>query len=540
MARVFARIWISWILIVLFLATGGTALVPGLAHALATPHLALRWVAPFQITETPSTPPSPLATLSPLTLPADLVTYQPALLPQFAADLAIRAQAPRYDIVLSLEEGEKPVLKGVQHVRYTNEEAVPLDYLVFRLYPNLPAFGGKMEVGTITVGAIPVEPVYAANRSAIYVPLRPALMPGQKADVTLEFRTTLPTDTRFGYAVFTYADEVYALAGFYPTIPVYDAQGWNVEIASPYGDVTFTDTAFYRVQLNVPSGLVVAASGQTVEVTDREDGTRSWTIVAGPMRDFYIAMSRDYQLVYDFVDGVRINSYYRSGQKEGGELALRYARAALHLFNRLFGPYPYTELDVVPTPTNAGGIEYPGIIATAQSLYPEKSEYLELVIAHEVAHQWWYGLVGSDQLDEPWMDEALTNYCAYIYFQHTASPEKAQHIKKVAFEDTYRELQQNCSDRAIGGPVAGFCSQSDYVAVIYGKGPLFFDAVRERLGDENFFAGLRRYLERHRYGVAYPKDLIIALEETSGQSIGDLYHAWVLGEDSQRDCAGEH
>jgi aminopeptidase N len=258
------------------------------------------------------------------------------------------------------------------------------------------------------------------------------------------------------------------------------------------------------------------------------------------MRDFYIAMSHDYQLVYDFVDGVRINSYYRSGQKEGGDLALHYARAALHLFNRLFGSYPYTELDVVPTPTNAGGIEYPGVIVTAQSLYPEQSEYLELVVAHEVAHQWWYGLVGSDQLDEPWMDEALTNYCAYIYFQRTTSPEKAQHIKKVAFEDAYRELQQNHSDRAIGGPVADFRSQSDYVAVVYGKGPLFFDAVRERLGDERFFAGLRLYLERHRYGVAYPEDLIAALEEASGQSIDDLYNAWVLGEAPQEDCAGEH
>ncbi len=536
MARVLARILLA--LVVLSLVMGGITLAPGLAHRAIIPHSVSSLVVPPPIIETQSTP-SPLSTPFPLTSPADLALYQPALLPQFVADLAVRANAPRYDIMLSLEEGEKPTLKGVQHVRYTNEETVPLDYLVFRLYPNLPAFGGVMEVDLITVDGTPVEPVYAANRSAIYVPLRPALIPGQAIDVTLEFRTILPTDTRSGYAVFTYADDVYALAGFYPTIPVYDAQGWNVEIASPYGDVTFTDTALYRMQVTAPSELVVVSSGQTGEVTDRGDGTRSWTMVAGPMRDFYIAMSRDYQLAYDFVGGVRINSYYRSGQKEGGEQALHYAREALHLFNQLFDPYPYTELDVVPTPTSAGGIEYPGVIVTAQSLYSEKSEYLELVVAHEVAHQWWYGLVGSDQLDEPWMDEALTNYCAYIYFQRTAPAEKAQHIKKIAFEDAYRELQQNHLDRAIGGPVAGFRSQSDYVAVVYGKGPLFFDAVRERLGDEAFFAGLRLYLERHRYGVAYPDDLIIALEESSGQCIDDLYNAWVLGKKPQGDCVGE-
>ncbi|MCS7259638.1 MAG: M1 family metallopeptidase [Anaerolineae bacterium] len=536
MTRPFA--YAVWALVVLSLVAGEAALVPGLAHESVASHWISSFAAPIRGVETRSIP-APYPTPSPRTPFADLVMYQPALLPRFAADLAIRANAPRYDITLSLEEGEKPVLRGVQHVHYTNEETVPLAHLVFRLYPNLPAFGGAMEVGTVRVNAMPAEPVYAANRSAIYVPLRPALMPGQKVDVTMEFHATLPTDTHSGYAVFTYADEVYALAGFYPTIPVYDSHGWNVEIASPYGDVTFTDTAFYRVQLHVPSGLTVVSSGQTVEVTDRGDGTRSWTVVAGPMRDFYVAMSRDYQRVYDFVDGVRVNSYYRSGQEKGGEQALHYGRTALHLFSRLFGPYPYTELDIVPTPTNAGGIEYPGVIVTAQSLYPAKSEYLELVVAHEVAHQWWYGLVGSDQLDEPWMDEALTNYCAYIYFQHTASAERAQYIKKVAFENAYQELQRNHLDRAIGGPVAGFCSQSDYVAVVYGKGPLFFDAVRERLGDTAFFAGLRLYLERHRYRIAYPEDLITALEEASGQSIDDLYNTWVRGEDSQRDCAGE-
>ncbi|MGQ9786628.1 MAG: M1 family metallopeptidase [Anaerolineae bacterium] len=528
-------------LTVLLLAAGETMLTSKLDGTALTPlhKVAMNVAVPLPAMAWSRSIPSSFAASPPAPL-ADLAIYQPALLPSFAADVVLRANAPRYDIALSLQPGEKPVLKGVQHVHYTNEESIPLNNLVFRLYPNLPAFGGRMDVSKVVVNGTLVKPLYAANRSAIYIPLRPALAPGEMVQIEIEFETTLPTDTRSGYAVLTYTDGVYALAGAYPTIPVYDLQGWNVEIASPYGDVTFTDTSFYRVQLTVPADLVVVSSGQTVEVTDRDDGTRSWTAVAGPMRDFYVAMSHDYQLVYDFIDGVRINSYYRLGQKEGGELALHYARAALHLFSQLFGPYPYTELDIVPTPTTAGGVEYPGVIVTAQSLYPEKSEYLELVVAHEVAHQWWYGLVGSDQVDEPWMDEALTNYCAYIYFQYTASPEKAAHIKKVAFEDAYRELQQNHLDRAIGGPVAGFRTQSDYVAVVYGKGPLFFDAVRERLGDAAFFAGLRLYLEQHRYGIAYPEKLIAALEDASGKQIDDLYNAWVLGRPPREDCAEEH
>ena len=463
------------------------------------------------------------------TPPADLLVYQPALKPEFAADVGLITNGTRYDIQVILNPGSAPTLAGTERVVYTNNETVPLDNLAFRLYPNLPEFGGSMDVWDVTVDGGSMEPVFGAGRSALYVPLRPALKTGAAVVVTLQFSATLPTDTESGYAVFTNVGGVYAMAGFYPTIPVYDSQGWSVEVSPSYGDVTFTDASFYRVQLTAPAGLIAVTSGEIVGTVDNGDGTRMWTAVGGPIRDFYIAMSADYGVVSEQVDGTRINCYYLPDQKEGARLALQYASAALRLFNSKFGVYPYAELDVAPTPTSAGGIEYPGVIVVSQGLYVEKGRYFELVVAHEVAHQWWYGLVGSDQLDEPWMDEALTNYCMYVYFQNTAPAADAQLIRGEAFENAYRDLQEDHLDRAIGGPVAGFRDQSDYVAVVYGKGPLFFDAVRQRLGDDAFFAGLRTYLARYRYGIAYPEDLVVALEDASSQTIDDLYRAWVVG-----------
>ena len=461
---------------------------------------------------------------------ADLLVYQPALKPEFAADVGLITNGTRYDIQVILNPGSAPTLAGTERVVYTNDETVPLDNLAFRLYPNLPEFGGSMDVWDVTVDGGSMEPVFGAGRSALYVPLRPALESGAAVVVTLQFSATLPTDTESGYAVFTNVGGVYAMAGFYPTIPVYDSQGWSVEVSPSYGDVTFTDASFYRVQLTAPAGLIAVTSGQIVGTVDNGDGTRMWTAVGGPIRDFYIAMSADYGVVSEQVDGTRINCYYLPDQKEGARLALQYASAALRLFNSKFGIYPYAELDVAPTPTSAGGIEYPGVIVVSQGLYVEQGRYFELVVAHEVAHQWWYGLVGSDQLDEPWMDEALTNYCMYVYFQNTASAADAQLIRGEAFENAYRDLQEDHLDRAIGGPVAGFRDQSDYVAVVYGKGPLFFDAVRQRLGDDAFFAGLHTYLARYRYGIAYPEDLVGALEDASGQTIDDLYRTWVVGQ----------
>ncbi len=475
----------------------------------------------------PSPEPTPIPT--PVVDLQSLSPYQADLQSKFVSDVQDVPDATRYFIQVTLVPGESPTLTGVERVRYTNTETVPLDVLYFRLYPNLPGYGGVMTVQRVMLNGTLVETALEARDSALRVPLDPPLVPGAVVDLTLWFRDTLPTDTSAGYGLFAFADGVYALAGFYPTIPVYDDEGWNVEVAPPYGDATFTDVAFYQVHLTVPADLTVVASGSTLETLDNDDGTRTWVAVGGPMRDFYVAMSADYGVVSEEVDGTLVNSYYRSAQAEGGQRALQYAANALRLFSEEFGPYPYTELDVVATPTNAGGIEYPGAIVVAQGLYDQPGGFFELATAHEVAHQWWYGLVGNDQLDEPWLDESLTNYSAYLYYEGTAGQAQADVIKQRVFEAPYQAAQEAGQDRAVAGPVASF-SEGNYSAIVYGKGPLFFDAVRARLGDDAFFASLRAYLKAHRYGIAYPDDLIAAFDDTSGQKIDGLYDFWILGQ----------
>ena len=459
---------------------------------------------------------------------SELAVYAPALRPEYRADLRSVAHATRYDIQVSLLPGEPPLVVGSQRVRYTNQEAAALSELVFRLFPNLPGFGGRMSVDEVRREGVSLEVRQTDHASVLRVPLEPALPPGAAVEVSLAFTATLPTDTSNGYAVFAFSDGVYALAGFYPVIPVYDDEGWNVDLAPTYGDVTFTDVALYRVVITAPAELTLVTSGTVLEVVANTPDTRTWTAVAGPVRDFYIAASADYHVISRRVDGTQLNSYYRTSQSAGGQKALEQLSAALRLYNRQFGDYPYAELDVVPTPTNAGGIEYPGVVVVAQQLYPNQDDFFELVVAHETAHQWWYGLVGSDQVDEPWLDEALTNYCAYIYFENTSGRARADSIRQHLFEEPYQQVRAAGRDRGIAGAVASFDAAS-YGAIVYAKGPLFFDAVRQRLGDAAFFAALRRYLASHRYGVAYPPDLVAAFEESSGQSIADLYQQWIEG-----------
>ncbi len=86
-------------------------------------------------------------------------------------------------------------------------------------------------------------------------------------------------------------------------------------------------------------------------------------------------------------------------------------------YDQRIGAYPFSELDVVATPTSAGGIEYPGLVVIADSLYKEDTTFREVVVAHEVAHQWWYSLVGNDQIDEPWLDEAFAQFTTALYYR---------------------------------------------------------------------------------------------------------------------------
>jgi aminopeptidase N len=313
-------------------------------------------------------------------------------------------------------------------------------------------------------------------------------------------------------------------------IPVYDDEGWNVELAPTYGDATFTDTSLYLVQITLPSEMILATSGVTLERISNGDGSTTHLCASGPMRDFTLAASADYGTVARLVDRVIVTSYYLSGDEKGGERALDYAAHALDIYQQLFGPYPFTELDVVATPTQAGGIEYPGLIVVAADLYAEEGGFFELATVHEVAHQWWYSLVGTDQLDEPWLDEALTQYASLLYYEHRYGKVTAKGIRDNYFERPYRRIQENEQDMAVGLPVAAY-PEDLYGAVVYGKGPLFFHEMRQQVGDKTFYHILSTYLKQHRYGVAYPADLMAVAERVSRKELDALYRQWIVGDE---------
>jgi hypothetical protein len=484
-------------------------------------------VPPPTLPAPPPTDTTPVATLAAATPTAepspdfDPTLYRPAMRPEFTADVNGFGKAPRYSITLTVNLDALQAV-GRERVRYTNTDSATLNEIYFRLFPSAPGFGGAMTVTHVAVGG-QIVPLQLEQRStALKVPV--TLAPGASADLTLDFLIGIPRDPTVGYAMFGSSDGVTALPDFYPVIPVRDETGWHIEIAPEYGDETFTPTALYDVSLTAPATQVVVTSG-----TCQPQKAGVWHCVSGPMRDFMLAMSANYKTVTQNVDDVTLRSFYVPGDETGGKRAAQVAADALRAYSRHFGPYPFAELDVVETGTRAGGIEYPGLVVIADNLYQQVGEgsYFDFVVAHEVAHQWWYSLVGNDQVNHPWLDESLVGYSTLLYYEDTFGKAVADGVLKQVFEDAYQKLLQEKRDQKVDQPVSAF-TQSDYSVVVYRKGPLFFKALREAIGDDKFDAFLKTYFRQNRYGIATPERMMAAAESVANRAVvRSLFDQWI-------------
>jgi len=461
---------------------------------------------------------------------ADWRIYEAALRPATAQRLTSElppggslAGMTQYSLTVTLAPDLSRV-DGAALVRYTNREDVPLNEVYFHLFPNI--WDGGMTVSHVQVAGQPVDAVLESSDDLLRVPLRQPLQPGQSVDIAMDFRVPVPMNTDVGnYGDFAYVDDVLAMAHFYPTVVVYDDQGWHRETPATQGDVIYHDASLYDVSLTAPADLTLAATGSTLERVANADGSATWRLVGGPMRDFNVAASKRYQSASQKAGDVMVTSYFLPEQAAGGQKTLDWASQALQVYETTFGPYPYTELDVVETATTAGGIEYPGMVVIASRLYDDKnrSDFFEGATVHEVAHQWWYNVVGNDQVNDPWLDEALTQYSTYFHYDKAYGKPGAQ-----GFLDSLRARwsRVNYAEKPIGLPVSEYQDQ-EYSAIVYGRGPLFLFALRDRIGADKMAELLRRYYAEYSWKIATPDEFRRLAEEVSGQDIGDLWAKWV-------------
>lgn len=465
--------------------------------------------------------PTPALVPDPLSLPwEERDIFAPGLVPASQPILAKLPSASIYHLQLELAS-DLVHLKGHEEVHYTNAEEQPLPEIQFRLFPNI--LGGKMHIAEVLVDGKSITPNYGLNDSLLIVPLSTALQPGQSLTLDLDFTVTIPESLEQNYGVLAYAEGVLALAHAYPMIPVYNGEGWNAEIPPQTGDLTFADMAFFIVRITAPKDLTLVSVGRELS---RKLHAEMQTVVfaAGPVRDYYLIASEDYQSVSKQAGDITVRFFAPKSHQPGARQALDYATRSIEDYSRRYVLFPYSEIDLAATPTLALGIEYPGMIAIADRILVPGSQFLEGTVAHEVAHQWFYNLVGNDQLDQPWLDESLAQFATLQYFT-----DQYGNAGYSGFKDSLEQRWQRVGEASIpiGLSVTDYTDQ-EYGAIVYGRGGLFFDALRSQMGTDKFDAFIKDYAATFSWEVATPEGLESLASKHCGCDLTSLFKEWVF------------
>jgi aminopeptidase N len=275
--------------------------------------------------------------------------------------------------------------------------------------------------------------------------------------------------------------------------------------------------------------FVVASTGN-LQSGKEEGDYRISNYTATVVRDFAMVFSPDFQVKTLTVGDTTINYYFVKDAEP--ERSLETARLSLVFFSEKFGEYPYDVLNVVETCFLHGGMEYPQLVYISYKVEGER--YLE-VIVHEIAHQWWYAIVGNDQIKHGWLDEGLTEYSTTLFYEF--HPEYNQTRQKrigetlrnyLIYVDVYKSIRGDI-DTSMNRPSHAFTTEFEYTYMTYVKGELMFDTLRTTIGDKAFFDALKLYYRENKFKTATPADLISAFERTSKAKLGGFFSSWLEG-----------
>jgi hypothetical protein len=434
------------------------------------------------------------------------------------------AGLPSYQIDATFDP-ELATIRAQEILRFPNPGAAALGEIVFRLLPNATSIygGGSLAIQGIWRGAEPVPWTVSPDQTILTVLIEPALGVGETIELALGYELVVPR-VGSGYKILHQSSAVTSLAGWYPILAPYEG-GWQAPSVPTVGDANHFDIALYDVTFRAPTAYALASTGVTLS-RFQEGDLSVWRLASGPARSFALALSDRFQVLTAQRDNVTVNYYaLPSGPRERSpQEALQIALDALQVFDGRFGAYPYTEFDVVETQVTIGGYEFAGMVFIAAALRASGDlERLRFIVSHEVAHQWWYALVGSDSVEEPWLDEALATYSVAIYYEDTYGAGAGRSM--VSY---FRGQGGNPTGAAPGINVSAldYDSWAAYRGRVYYQGALFLDALRQEMGDDAFFAMLREYTREHRFGSATTAEFAALARQFAGRPLDSLFLSW--------------
>ena len=395
---------------------------------------------------------------------------------------------------------------GTERIDFRNTSSVSLGTIWLRLWSNgVAGCQPKAIVVTKVVGGTAGS--LSRGCTALPVKLSAPLAPGATATLSMRVSITVPARSdRFGYF-----DGISMLGTALPTLAIHDGGGWNLDPYSDLGDSYYSVAGEYRVTLTVPAALSTPTTGTLITQTSNPDGTQTRSYSASNVRDFEWAAGALHEIDARDSAGVLVRVWYMPAYVDNADAGdmLAVAVDSMNTYSADFGAYPYPEVDVVLTWLGYG-MEYPTIVFTIPRTF---------YVSHELAHQWWYGIVGDDQYDSPWLDESFASWSETLpYYQYSCDgaypwPSDGTRITK---------------------SMSYWARHADDYWVVYEQGACALADAADHLGFDRLIGLLHDYAQAHWFGFSTTADFKSAIEAAAAQSapgwdVDAFWREWRIG-----------
>ncbi|MFD0674534.1 M1 family metallopeptidase [Cohnella sp. GCM10027633] len=463
-----------------------------------------------------------------------------------------------YHVSVKLNEQEG-TLAGEQTVTWKNTGRKPVADLYFHLYPNAFSPGstflaetggqlrndrmkegsyGSMELTELTteegetllprIHYVQPDDGNKADRTLVTLRLPQAVKPGSSVTLRMKYSVKLPDV----FARMGKAGEFVMAGQWFPKLAVYEtagtrgrtAEGWNLH--QYHGNSEFySDFGIYNVRINVPQDYKVAATGFQTKTPSVANGRKTVQFYADDVHDFAWSASPSFTFVEDSfsspgIPGVRIKLYLDPLHAELQDRYMHAAKSALAKLGEWFGEYPYATLSVVVPPADAngaGGMEYPTLVTAAAADNKNPGYDLERTLVHEIAHQYWYGLVASNEFEEAWLDEGFTSYTedklmSAIYGVSPNTPIEASYLTNP------EPLNQSSWQ---------FRDSDRYAENVYLRGKLVLTALERQVGDKTMAKIMRTYYQKYRFKHPSYADFQKVVETVTKSKWDDFFQSYV-------------
>jgi hypothetical protein len=499
----------------------------------------------------PTLAPAPAPTLAPAPAPP----LAPALTPDVAsADAALPAHADDvadYTLRASLDPVAH-LVHGEGTIRWRNTSAQPVRELWMHLYLNAfknersaflrervggrgsaaPEDWGWIDVRRLALEipggpAVDVWPTAELRRPGdddetdARVPLPRAVQPGERITLDVVFDDKLPTVVeRTGYR-----GSFHMVGQWFPKIARLEPDGRWAHFPFHHLSEFYADFGTYDVTLDVPRDFTIGATGPVVE-RRVENGRRIERHVQSDVHDFAWTAWDEWQRLREVIDGVEVTLLYPRGFRRIAQREMAALRFALPYESARYGRYPYPVLTVAHPQQDAGeagGMEYPTLITTGGAwLTPPGVLAPEIVTVHELGHQWFYGLVATNEAEWPFLDEGINQYAEQDAMAKWRGPASAVDLLGMSVGDAAIDAvggAQAAHDEPVAQPAYAFATGAAWGRLVYARTASILETLSRVYGDEVVARALGVYARRYRFQHPGPEQLLGAFQEVMGARV---------------------